>query len=109
MPYYSQGKEVKEPTQNKTVAIATHVAGAEVIVKALNVFFGTEVFSKNRTIELMHENTAFAFRKTADFIEQHKYTGEMTVEYLRETADVLEAQAMVVSLRDELKIDKPKF
>jgi len=56
----------------------------------------------------MHQNTANAFKKTAAFFLKEEYTGEMCVEYLMEVAEEMAAQALVVSMRDELKFDKPK-
>ena len=40
MSYYATCKEVKETTQNKTVAVASYKEGAEIIVNALNFYFG---------------------------------------------------------------------
>lgn len=107
MSYYNEGKKVKETTQNKTVAVATYEVGAEIIVKALNFYFG-DTYTRNQSVEMMHQNTANAFNKTADFFEREEYTGEMAIEYLRDTAEQLEAQALVVAMRDELKFGKVK-
>ena len=105
MAYYSEGKVIKEDTQNKTVAVATYEACAGVIVKALNFYFG-DTYTRNQSVEMMHLNTSNAFKKTADFFEREEYTGDQAIEYLRDTAEVLEAQALVVSMRDELKYGK---
>lgn len=107
MSYFSDKKSVKETTRNKTVAVATYEVGAEIIVKALNFYFG-DTYTRNQSVEMMHQNTANAFKKTADFFEREGYTGEDAIDYLRETAEVLEAQSLVVSMRDELKFGKVK-
>jgi D-alanyl-D-alanine dipeptidase len=108
MSYYSEKKNIKETDENKTVAVATYEVGAEVIVKALNFYFGDN-YTRNESVEMMHQNTANALKSIADFLEKHEYTGEMAIEYLREVSEELEAQALVVSMRDELKFDKPKY
>lgn len=107
MSYFNIKKEIKETSENKTIAVATHGRGAEIIVIALNFYFG-DTYTRNQSVEMMHQNTANAFNKTADFFEREEYTGEMAIEYLRDTAKELEAQALVVSMRDELKFDKPQ-
>jgi hypothetical protein len=104
--YYSEKRNIKETTENKTVAVATHEAGAEIIVKALNYYFGN-TFTGNQAVEMMHQNTSNALRDIANLLENHEYTGEMAVDYLRELSDELQAQALVVSMRDELKFEKP--
>ena len=62
-------------------------------------------FTRNETVALMHENEANAFRMIADHIERFKIDHEESVRLLREIADEKEAQAMVVSLRDNLMND----
>lgn len=108
MSYYNKGRNVKETTQDKTVAVATYEVGAEIIVKALNFYFGDKTFTGNEAVEMMHKNNADSFKKVADHCEKHEYTGEMIVEYLRELAEEMEAQALVVAMRDELKFGTPK-
>jgi len=107
MSYHNNKKEVIDTEHNKVVAVATHEVGAEIIVKALTFYFG-ETFTGNQAVEMMHQNTANAFKKTAAFFLKEEYTGEMCVEYLMEVAEEMAAQALVVSMRDELKFDKPK-
>jgi hypothetical protein len=106
MSYYSDKKNIKETTKNKTVAVATYERGAEIIVKALNYYFG-DTFTRNESVEMMHNNTSSSLSQIADHVEKHDYTSEEIIEYLRELSDVLEAQAVVVSMRDELKFEKP--
>lgn len=106
MSYYNEKKNIKETTQNKTIAVATYEVGAEIIVNALNRYFD-ERFTDNEAVEMMHKNNSDSFKKVADFCEKHEYTGEMIVEYLREISEEIEAQALVVSMRDELKFGKP--
>ena len=89
------------------MAVATYEVGAEIIVKALNFYFG-ETYTRNQAVEMMHNNTANALTDIAKFLEKHDYTGEMAVNYLREIAEEMKAQALVVAMRDELKFDKPK-
>ena len=108
MGYYNEGKKVKETTQNKTVSVATYEVGAEIIVRALNFYFGNKMFTGNEAVEMMHKNNADSFKKVADHCEKHEYTGEMVIEYLREIAEEMEAQASVVAIRDELKFGSPK-
>jgi hypothetical protein len=107
MSYFSDKKNIKETVENKTVAVATYHRGAEIIVKALNYYFG-DTYTRNEAVEMMHKNTSDALKSIADFIEKEEYTGEMTVNYLREISEELEAQALVVAMRDELKFGKPK-
>ncbi len=61
----------------------------------------------NEAIEMMHKQTAFAFRKVADFVEKHQLDYKEVVEFLRDAANDSEAQAAVVKLRDELHFTKP--
>jgi hypothetical protein len=107
MSYYNENKNIKETVENKTVAVATYEAGAKIIVKALNYYFG-DTFTRNESVEMMYTNTANALKDIANFFEKHEYTGEMAIEYLMEVSEELEAQALVVSMRDELKFEKPK-
>lgn len=65
-------------------------------------------WTKNEAIEMMHANTASALKKIADFVEKWDYSEKQIIDYLREIGSEMEAQALVVSLRDELKFDKPK-
>ncbi len=108
MSYYNEKDSIKETTQSKTIAVANSIGGAEIIVKALNYYFGDETFTKNKAVEMMHKNTSNGLKDIADHLEKYEYTGEMAIEYLREISEELGAQAVVVSMRDELKFDKPK-
>ncbi len=69
MSYYKEGKSIKETTQNKTVAVATYEVGAEIIVKALNYYFG-DTYTRNEAVEMMHQNTSNALNSTADFFRK---------------------------------------
>lgn len=108
MSYYQDDKLIKESTENKTVAVATYEKGAFVIVKALNYYFG-DTYTRNQSVEMMHQNTANALKKIADFVEKEEYNSEQIIDYLRELHEEMEAQAIVVSMRDELKFGKPNY
>jgi hypothetical protein len=107
MSYYNEDKKIKETSQHKVVAVATYTEGAKIIVDALNRYFDDR-FTDNEAVEMMHKNNADSFKRVADFCEKHDYTGEMIVEYLREIAEEMEAQSLVVAMRDELKFGRPK-
>lgn len=107
MSYYSENKNIKETTKDKIVAVATYEVGAEIIVKALNYYFG-DTYTRNEAVEMMHQNTANGLKSIADFVEKEGYDSEEIIDYLRETQEAMEAQAIVVSMRDELKFGKPK-
>jgi len=104
--WVSDGKEVKDSTTGKTVAVSAHLEGAEIIAKALNFYFGN-TYTRNDAVEMMHKNTGQSLDSIADYFEKHEYTGRMAIEFLRETAEEMKAQALVVSMRDELKFGKP--
>ncbi len=106
MSYCNDKRNVIDEDVNKVVAVATYDKGAEVVVKALNFYF-SDSFSRNESVEMMHNNTSDALENIANFLEKHEYTGEMAIEYLREVSELLKAQALVVAMRDELKFDKP--
>jgi hypothetical protein len=65
-------------------------------------------FTKNEVCEMMHNNTAESLKTISFFVERWELDAKEIVEYLIEIADELAAQAIVVSMRDELKFDKPK-
>jgi hypothetical protein len=106
MGYYSLKKQVKETATNKTVGVATYEEGAEVIAKALNYYFG-DTYTRNESVEMMHQNTSQALKSISDMVEKWEYSKEEIIDYLRELSEEMEAQALVVSMRDELKFDKP--
>lgn len=108
MSFYNDKKNIKETIENKTVAVATYEIGAEIIVKALNFYFG-DTFSRNQSVEMMHQNTANALKSIADFVEKEGYDSEEIIDYLKDLQEEIEAQALVVSMRDELKFDKPNI
>ncbi|HUM52284.1 MAG TPA: hypothetical protein PK431_10730 [Chitinophagales bacterium] len=107
MSYYTFNKEVKESVEKKTVAIATYEGGAEIIAKALNFYFGDN-YTRNESVEMMHSNTASALKIIAKSVEKWGIDKDEIIEYLIEVADEMEAQSLVVAMRDELKFDKPK-
>lgn len=106
MGYYNDKKNIKETTQNKIVAVATYEVGAEIIAKALNYYFGN-TYTRNEAVEMMYQNTANSLKIIADFVEKEEYDSEDIIDYLREVQEEIEAQALVVSMRDELKFEKP--
>jgi hypothetical protein len=106
MSYHNDKRNIKDTDKNKTVAVANYEVGAEIIVKALNYYFG-DTYTRNEAVEMMHQNTSDALKNIANFLEKYEYTGEMAIEYLRELSEEMEAQALVVSMRDELKFEKP--
>jgi len=108
MAYYSYKNQIKETVENKTVAIATYQEGTAVIVKALNFYFGN-TYSRNESVEMMHTNTANALKTIAEMVGKWGYNSEQIIDYLIEIAEEMEAQALVVSIRDELKFDKPNI
>ena len=63
-------------------------------------------WTDNEVVEIMLKNNEEAFRKTADFIERFEMEWQDVVKFLRESADEMQAQQMVVKLRDE--INKPR-
>lgn len=108
MSYYNEGKNIKETTKNKTVAIATYEEGAEVIVKALNYYFERVTFTGNESVAMMNTNTADALKRIADLAEKQEMEADELIDYLKEISEEMAAQALVVSLRDELKFGSPK-
>jgi hypothetical protein len=106
MSYYNEKKNIKDADKNVTVAIATYEIGAEIIVKALNFYFG-DWYTRNEAVEMMNKNTADALKSIADAVKRWEYDAQDIIEYLIELSDELAAQALVVSMRDELKFDKP--
>ena len=106
MSFYSENKTVKDKESNKIVAVSVQEDGGSIIAKALNFYFG-DSYTRNNVVEMMHSNTAMALETIADYAEKNEFSAEELIEYLRDTAEEMKAQALVVSLRDELKIDKP--
>ena len=106
MSYYSIKKSIKETVENKTIAVATYERGAEIIATALNFYF-SDNYTRNESVEMMHTYSSKTLNTIADFVEKNNYSKEEIIDYLRELQDEMEAQAIVVSMRDELKFDKP--
>jgi hypothetical protein len=107
MSYYNEKKNIKETDKNKTLAVATYDVGAEIIVKALNFYFG-DWYTRNQAVEMMNKNTSNALKRIAEFVKKQEDDSEEIIDYLIEVSEEMEAQALVVSMRDELKFDKPK-
>ncbi len=108
MSYYNDKKNIKDTTQNKTVAVATYEVGAEIIVKALNYYFEKKRFTSNESIEMMNSHTSNSLKKIADLAEKQKMEADELIDYLREISEEMAAQALVVSMRDELKFGSPE-
>ena len=64
-------------------------------------------WTNNEVVEAMHDNTAKAFKKIADYVKVQNYSSKQIIDFLYEMSDELEAQAKLVALRDELKFTKP--
>ena len=106
MSYYNDKKNVKETDKNKIVAVATYEIGAEIIAKALNYYFG-DTYTRNESVEMMNQNTSHALKSIADYAKKDEMNIEELIEYLLEISEAMAAQALVVSMRDELKFSKP--
>jgi len=59
-------------------------------------------FTTNEAIVMMHKHEATNLRLMADHFEKWDYSMKQIVEYMREMADIHEAQIIVVELRDKL-------
>jgi DNA topoisomerase VI subunit B len=66
-------------------------------------------WTDNQAVEMMLVNNTSAFRRVADFIERYEMDHEEAVACLREWADEMEAQSVVVRLRDELGFSMPDY
>ncbi len=64
-------------------------------------------WTKNEAIEMMHANTANALKAIALSVEKWNYDAKEIIDYLIETAEEMEAQALTVTIRDELGYDLP--
>ena len=107
MSYYNEGNNVKETTQNKIVAVATYEAGAKIIAKALNFYFD-DTYTRNKCVEMVHQNTSNTLKEIAELAKKQEIGADELIEYLLEISESMAAQAMVVSMRDELKFGKVK-
>lgn len=58
------------------------------------------VFTKNEALAMIHECSAKDLRLIASHAEEHNYTVEQIIDWLRELADEAEAQVVVVNMRD---------
>lgn len=106
MVYDFHKKIVMEVDSKKPVAIATYEEGAKVIADALNRYFDKR-FTGNEAVEMMHKNTSDSLKKIADLAEEQKMEADELIDYMREVSEDMAAQALVVSMRDELKFGKP--
>lgn len=106
MRYIHDKSDIRDSDADKTIAISTHEKGAEIIAKALNFYFG-DTYTRNQTVEMMHQNTANVLQRIADFVEKKEFDSYEIIEYIRELQEGMEAQALVVSIRDECGFDKP--
>lgn len=64
-------------------------------------------WTRNEAVEMMHNNTANALKSIAQHCKKHNYNANEIIDLLIEASDEMEAQALVVSLRDELNFNKP--
>lgn len=64
-------------------------------------------WTDNEAIEMMHSNTAKAFKSVANYARNHSLSKKEIIDFLIETAEEMEAQAIVVKNRDELGYKKP--
>jgi len=60
------------------------------------------VFNKNDVEALICKDAAQSFRLIATHCEEHNYPASEIIKWLRELADELEAQVMIIELRDKL-------
>jgi hypothetical protein len=65
-------------------------------------------FTKNEALEMMYNNTANSLNSIADHVEQFEMDWQDVVVFLREVADELSAQSVVVNLRDTLNNQNKK-
>lgn len=61
-----------------------------------------ELFTKNESLEMMYNNTSKSFKTVIENIKDNNLSSFEIVELLNEICDNLEAQSMVVNLRDNL-------
>ena len=66
-----------------------------------------KVITRNECISLMYKNTSYALSKLSEHIKKHSLSSNQIVDLITEMSEELAAQALVVSMRDELKFDKP--
>lgn len=64
-------------------------------------------WTNNDAIEMMHSNTSDALRAIVETIKKEGYSKKEIIELLIEMSDLLEAQAITVSLRSELGYENP--
>lgn len=60
------------------------------------------VFTKNEAESMICKRAAEDLRLIASHVEEHNYSSEKIIEWLRELADQSEAQIVVIELRDKL-------
>ena len=108
MSYHSEKRNIKDTENNKIVAVATYKVGAEIIAKALNFYFGDN-YTRNESVDMMYQHTSSSLKKISDLAKKQEMDADELIDYLIEISEEMAAQALVVSMRDELKFDKPKL
>lgn len=68
-----------------------------------------KVWTQNEAVEMMNSNTANALKSIADFAKKTKMNKKEIIDFLLETSEEMKAQAIVVSLRDELGFGAAKI
>lgn len=64
-------------------------------------------WTNNDAIEMMHSNTSTALKAIVETIKKGGLTKKEIIELLIEISEILEAQAITVSLRSELGYESP--
>ena len=64
-------------------------------------------WTQNEAVEMMNAHAANVLKTVAGFVKQYEYDADAIIDYLIELAEEMEAQALVVALRDELHFKKP--
>ena len=59
-------------------------------------------YTRNETLALMHEDSAYSLKAIADHIEKWQMERDEIVRLIREIADAKDAQSVVCRLRDEI-------
>ena len=66
-----------------------------------------KIWTNNEAVAMMNENTADALKTIADHANKWQMAADELIDYLLEISEEMSAQAIIVSMRDELKFDKP--
>jgi hypothetical protein len=97
-------KNIKATENEKLLAVAATEVAAAIIARALNYYLENETYTPIQCVEMMYRNTSKALQAIADHADKHQMKAHDLIDILRKAGDELNAQAMVVSLRDELKL-----